>query len=522
MEGQMAAMEASGIAIDWDRGLVTASSGRKAVVRAQSLAVLKELYDRTGSLVAKEDLIAKVWSGVAVTDDSLNQCIAELRRALADEDHTIIKTLSKRGYILDLPHVRALTGKDGAPYYVTAMEATGRAPSSETQVAEKSIAVLPFANLSDEAGQDFFVDGLSEDIITTLVNTPGLFTSARNSAFAYKGKAVAARQVAYDLGVTYVLEGSVRRAGERLRVSFQLVDGRNGGQQIWAERIDHVLTEVFEAQDQLANAITAKIFGTLQLGARRRNFSPPHPKAFELCVRSRDVFNRSRVMCEFAQQNCDAALKIEPLNLEAHLLLALCHGSLWYNWSLEERVHSSIALDFANRAIEIRPKSGWVHTVASWVHITRGDLDLAHREIESAFELSPNSHVAYACLADLHMLNGRVENALDCCAKTFRIDPHASGYCTWMLGAAFYHAGRYDDAVTQLRRPETHRSGSQAILAAALAMAGRKDEAKFEAGQYLELNPGWRTLRDAPKRPFQIAEHRERFIEGFQQAGLPD
>jgi TolB-like protein len=518
----MVAVDASDIAIDWDRGIITTPHGRKTAVRAQSLAVLKELHDRSGSLVPKEDLVAKVWSGIAVTDDSLNQCIVELRRALADANHTIIKTLPKRGYILDLPPQRPLEGKDGAPYYMTAMEATGRAPDAEAEVPEKSIAVLPFANLSDEVGQDYFVDGLSEDIITILVNTHGLFTSARNSAFAYKGKAVAAKQVAYDLGVTYVLEGSVRRVGERLRVSFQLVDGRHGGRQVWAERLDHQMNDVFEAQDELATAITSRIFETLQLGERKRKFRPRHAEAFELCLRSRDILNKSRVMCQFAVQNCEKALKLEPTNLEAHLHLALCHGTLWYQWSLDKQVHSPLSLGHAYRAVEIRPKASWPHAVASWVNITHGKLDDAHREIELALELNPNSHVAYACQADVHMLNGRVDEALDSCAKVFRIDPHASGYCTWMIGAAFYHAGRYDDAITQLRRPETHRSGSQAMLAAALAMAGREDEARLETKQYLELNPDWRTLRDAPKRPYQIAEHRDRFIEGFQKAGLPD
>jgi adenylate cyclase len=519
----MALLEAGGFAIDWDRGQVTDAAGGRTVLRAQSLAVLKTLHERSGSLVSKDELIEKIWPGIAVTDDSLVQCIAELRRALKDDDHKIIKTLPKRGYIFDAPKSAPQPEASAAPYFVSVLETLKRgARANDIKVHERSIAILPFANLSSDAEQDYFVDGLSEDIIMGLSNMPGLFVTPRNSAFAYKGKTTDAEQVADDLGVTYVLEGSVRRAGDRLRINAQLINGREGGLQVWAERVDHQVKDVFASQDEIATKLSEKILDTLQVEGRTPVFKTRNRDAYKLCARTRDIWQISQSHCALAQQNYETVLGIEPGNVEATFQLGIVHSCAWYHWSQPGEDHRLKAKLLTSRALEMAKRASIVHTAAAWVHLADGSVDLAAKLIETALNLNPNNSYAYGVLMDVQMLQGNVEAALDAGAMTYRIDPHAPGWCAWMLGAVFYHAGRYEDAVTTFKRPETYNSGSKSMLAAALAMLGRKDEAQQEAKLYMTLNPDWRTSRDAIKRPYQIAEHRQRFMEGFRMAGLPE
>jgi adenylate cyclase len=510
------------IAFDWDRGLVTNAVGDRTALRAQSLAVLKELYNRAGTLVSKEELIAKIWPGVAVTDDSLVQCIAELRRALRDDDHTIIKTLTKRGYIFELPHELTLKGPNGAPFFASALETIGHKHVPETNaVSEKSIAVLPFANLSADSEQDFFVDGLSEDVMLGLSNCAGLFVIGRNSAFAYQGQAADARQVAYDLGVTYVLEGSVRRAGGRLRVNAQLINGRNGGKTIWAERIDHEMQDVFASQDQLAKQIAAKVLDTLEIEGRRPSFKPKNKEAYKLSVKSRDIWAMSQVHCALALDNFQRALEIDPDNVEATFQLAVVHCCSWYHLSQPE-YHRDLAKNLAAKAIEQAPFNSAVYTVAGGVEFWSGRHGSAERLLAKALELNPNNPYAHSIRGDLLMCQGKLDESLDAIAASFRIDPHGPGWFWWELGAALIHSERYDEAIKALKHPFTYNTCSKSMLAVALALTGRIDEAKQEAKLYLALNPDWCTSRDAIKRPYLVDEHRDRFIEGFRKAGLPE
>jgi adenylate cyclase len=355
-----------------------------------------------------------------------------------------------------------------------------------------------------------------------LSNCAGLFVIGRNSAFAYKGRAADARQVAYDLGVTYVLEGSVRRAGGRLRVTAQLINGRDGGKTLWAERIDHEMLEVFASQDQLAKQLAAKVLDTLEIEGRRPSFRPKNREAYKLCVKSRDIWPISQVHCGLALDNFQRALDFDPGNVEATFQLAIVHCCSWYHLSRPEEDHKELAKSFAAKAIELAPKNTAVYTVAGGVQLWSGHHGPAEELIVKALELNPNNPYAHALSADLMMLSGRVEDALKSMAAAFRIDPHGPGWFSWTLGTLMMHAGRYDDAIAAFKRPSTYATISKVKLAAALALVGRIDEARHEAKLFMTLNPDWRTSRDAIKRPYLVDAHRDRFLAGFRKAGLPD
>jgi TolB-like protein len=277
----------SEITIDWDRGLVRHASGQETALRAQSLAVLKELNARAGTLVTKDELLAKVWRGVAVTEDSLVQCIAELRKALQDNAHAIIRTLPKRGYIFEVPITPA------APGYVAALGALDSSvPSLGRAQYDKSIAVLPFGNLSTDPDQDYFADGLTEDVITDLSNVPGLFVTARNSSFSHKGKTQNIKQIASDLGVRYVLEGSIRKSAQRLRITVQLSDAETG-LHVWAERFDRELTDVFSLQDELTTKIVTNFVGRIHAPVPERAVHR-NLRAYDLLLKGRALLRSGR------------------------------------------------------------------------------------------------------------------------------------------------------------------------------------------------------------------------------------
>ena len=249
-------------------------------LRPKTFDVLAYLAQHPGRLVPKSELIDKVWQNLNVTANSPVQCIKEIRQALQDDTQAIIETVSKRGYLFALPVV-AIDGDDPSQ---SAEAGEGRALPLPDR---PSIAVLPFDNMSGDPDQDYFADGISEDLITGLSRIRWLFVIARNSTFVYKGRAVDVRQVASELGVRYVLEGSVRRAGQRLRVSAQLIDAVTGGHH-WAEQYDRELGDIFAIQDEITSRVVASIQPRLLAaeGVRAFSRSPGDLGAWELVARA--------------------------------------------------------------------------------------------------------------------------------------------------------------------------------------------------------------------------------------------
>ncbi len=410
------------------------------------------------------------------------------------------------------------------PLYLKALASLGTSVPAKLMAAPSkgSIAVLPFVDMSGEAGHEHFTDGLTEDIITDLSNVPGFFVIARNSVFAYKGKPTDVRQIAHDLGVKYILEGSARRAGQRLRINVQLIDASEGGNHIWAERFDRDLADIFAVQDEVTRRIVEAITGKLTSGPVVERYRPSNLEAYDLCVRSRNLWLQSKDLNLECHSLLERAVAIDPHYAEAHWRLAMAqlyHGALW---SGDQEPHRRNALISAKRSEELDSNDSSARWVLGYVLAHEGQLDEAKAELETSLRMNPSDADAFVMMADFKFMTGQVKEALESVAMALRLNPHPPGWYYWYLGFAQVANGQYDLAVATLRREETYRTGSRRILAAALALSGNIEEAKAEAKYFLASNPDFSIARWIANQQDANGQNLQRIIEGYRLAGLPE
>ncbi len=508
--------------IDWDRGLVSDSRGSQTALRAQSLAVLKELHDRAGSLVSKDELLEKIWQGIAVTDDSLVQCIAELRRAFKDENHTVIKTLPKRGYIFETKSTPAFNGTKVAPTYVAMLETIGPGNVAfKAKAQAQSIAVLPFANMSGDTEQEYFTDGLTEDVITDLSNTPGLFVIARNSCFAYKDKARDIRQIARDLRVRYIVEGSVRKSAQRLRISVQLNDAEEG-KQVWAERFDREIADIFVLQDEVTAKIVETVTGKLADNGGNERYRPTSMLAYDLCVRARNLWTQSREANQEAVSLLQQALTLEPDYVEALWRIGLSQLFCWLQYGQGEDYVRAESVRSGELAVRLDPNDAGAKWALAFILAYERRWEEARKLFQESISLNPNDADAHSIYSDFLFLDGKHEASLVEAQSALRLDPHPPGWHLWLLGQAQIACGNYKDAVETLSREGTYRTVSRRILAVALALEDRTLEAKHEVQSYLANDPSWGFKRWIATRPFQKQADIEFWKNAYRRAGLPE
>jgi TolB-like protein/class 3 adenylate cyclase/Tfp pilus assembly protein PilF len=395
-----------------------------------------------------------------------------------------------------------------------------RAPPKPRLQENAAIAVLPFTNMSSDPEQEFFVDGLAEDLITDLSKVAGLLVISRHSAFAYKGKSIDLRTVAADLSVKFVVEGSVRRAAERIRINVQLIDAE-GDTHLWADRFDRDLADVFSLQDEIVGKIVDALSEALP-----SSHSVPRQRATSLDAY--DLFARGRVMLtQSAEDNSAArpllerAIELDPGFADAHACLAMSHLCGWAYWGESAEPHRSLALESARRAVSLDPENASAHAILGDVLVFYGRPDEGALELATALRIDPNLADAWLFLGESSVFAGNAIEGIEHVGKAFRLNPHPPGLYYWLLGLIQYAAGRYEDAVTTLRHTSTHRLGSQRILAAALAQLGRTAEAKAEAAEFLSAHPNFSAKLWGEAQPFQREIDRQHFIEGYLKAGLP-
>jgi TolB-like protein/Tfp pilus assembly protein PilF len=383
-----------------------------------------------------------------------------------------------------------------------------------------SIAVLPFTNMSSDPEQEYFADGLAEDLITDLSKVPGLLVIARNSSFTYKGRPVDVRSVARELGVRYVIEGSVRRAAARIRINAQLI-GAADNSHLWADRFDRDLADIFALQDEVVRRIVdalADALPSVRSIASRRATSL---EAYDLFVRGRALVTQSVEGNRTARPLLEAALKLDPDFAEAHAWLAMSHHFAWAYWGEATERHPALALAAARRAVSLDPADAVAHAILADVLIYAGHSEEGAAELATALRISPNHADAWTFLGQLRAFEGRAAEGIDHLRKALRLNPYPPGWYYWLLGLAQYAAGRYEDAVGTLRHESTRGMGSQRILAASLAQLGRVDEAKAEALQFLASHPHFSMQHWADTQPFRHEADRQHFIDGYVKAGLP-
>jgi TolB-like protein/tetratricopeptide (TPR) repeat protein len=398
-----------------------------------------------------------------------------------------------------------------------------RPPSPERPVpalpSRPSIAVLPFVNMSTDSEQEYFVDGLTEDLITDLSRNAGLFVIARNSTFAYKGKAFNARTIARDLGVRYLLEGSARRSSGRVRINVQLIDSVEGGH-VWAERFDRGLDDIFAVQDEVTAKIVEALVGRLMAPPPRNR--PKNLEAYDLCVRARILSERSPQAAQEAYLLLQRAIAIDPDYAEAHGWLALNRLTAWLTWGESMEPNRRTAMATAEKAVVLDPNNAGCRWIFAVVLAYENRWAESDEEFSAALKLDPNNADAWAYLSDMSYLCGRVTEGLEQIQKAFRLNPRPASWYYWILGQAQYAARQYESAVATLRNEDTYRTGSRRILAASLAQLGRLEEARQEAEMFMVSNPHFTISHWASTQPFRDEAMRAHFVDGYLKAGLPE
>ncbi len=386
---------------------------------------------------------------------------------------------------------------------------------------KSSIAVLPFVNMSGDPEQEFFTDGLTEDIITDISNVPGFFVIARNSTFVYKGKPTDVRQIARELGVKYVLEGSARRSAQRLRINVQLVDAAEAGH-IWAERFDREVTDIFAVQDEVTRRVVEAIAGKLGVGLIPERYRPSNLAAYDLCVRSRNRAAVSKAANDQALANLTKAIELDPNYCEAHWQLGNALIFSWLFWADPQVPNRANALLHAHRAVQLDPGDSGARSTLAYILLYERRWDESELQFDEALRLNPNNADALVDVADYYRMVGRPAQGLEAVAKAMRLNPHPPGWYYWTLGVAQIANGQYEEAVTTLRREETYQTGSRYQLAAALALLGKTGEAQAETKLFLAENPSWQISTWSNAQPFKDPSDANFLIEAFRLAGFPE
>lgn len=410
------------------------------------------------------------------------------------------------------------------PLYLTALACLGSSVPAKLMAppAHASIAVLPFLSIGGDPEQEHFTDGLTEDIITDLSNVPEFFVIARNSTFAYKGKPMDVRQIAHDLGVKFILEGSARRSEKRLRVNVQLIDAAKGGNHAWAERFDREIADIFSVQDEIARRVVEAISGKLNQSPVFERYRTSNLEAYDLCLRARNHYFRSKTAAIEAQPALERAIELDPRFAEAHYELALVHLFLWLHYGGDKSIHQKMALVHAEKAVELDPNDSSTHAALGFVLMHDKQWTEAGREFQRSVEINSNDAEALAALADYKMRIGECRDGLDYIYRAVRLNPRAPAYYYWTLGDIQIELGNFDDAVKALNRPEIRHSVARRVLASALALSGRKQEAEEEAAAFKVDYPDWTIAKWTESVACLDPASLNNVIRGYRLAGLPE
>lgn len=488
-------------------------------LRPKSFAVLRYLVENANRLISKEEMLNTVWSDVFVTDDSLTQCVHEIRNALRDRDQRIIKTVPRRGYLF----AATVSGPEGSS---TGYEAPGSLP-------RLSIAVLPFANLSNDSDHEYLADGLTDSLTTDLSHIPSSFVVARSSAFSYKGKTIDAKQVGHELGVRYLVEGSVQKRGDRLRINAQLIDAQTG-MHLWAERYDRSMADIFAIQDDITRRIALSLDVTLhEVESQRALRERPHnPDAVDLVLRAWAIWNRKVTpsIIKQARELFEEALRIDPLSVAALVGVARMNIAEVFSHSTVDRGKSiRVAEEFITRALDLSPSNALAHLTRGLVLRAQGKLDESLVAFRKAIELNPNEVRAYVAIGDSEYALGRAEEAIVALQHALRLDPREHRTNTFaMLGWSNLLLGRDEKAIDWFCKSIHHNPTarrSHLWLACAYSLMGENDKARTALAAFNALMPGYtiskNTAGDASDHPVFV-QQRERLYAALRRLGVPE
>jgi TolB-like protein/Flp pilus assembly protein TadD len=491
--------------------------GAIVAFQPQVFDLLRYLVEQRARVVSKGDLIGQVWENRIVSDSALNSRINAARKAIGDdgEAQRLIKTIPRKGF--------RFVGEvlEQAP------AATAETPPRSALPDRPAIAVLAFENMSDDPEQEYFCDGIAEDILTALSKVRWFLVIARNSSFTYKGRAVHIRQIADELGVAYVVEGSVRKAGGRVRITAQLNDAATGSH-IWAEHYDRELGDVFTIQDEITNAIVAaiepQIYAAENFHARRKQ--PASLDAWDLLMRGLSHYWRvTRQDHLMAQTLLAQAIAIDPGYGQAQSLLAASHMfGVHLGWA-ELATAAPIAEAAALAAVKCDHEDAWAHTALGSVYFSTRRLDDALSEFEHALTLNPNFSMAQGYYALALSYASRSKDSFEAAQKAIRLSPRDPSLAIYygIAGYARFTERRYDEAIALAREAIRHRgdlTGAYRVLAVSAGMTGDGALAATALQELRRTQPSISLHWIATQLPWRSDADREHYLEGFRKAGL--
>lgn len=499
--------------LNLDNGTLQRKGERVALGR-RGILLLATLLRRQGEIVTKAELMDAAWPGTPVEESNLSVQIALLRKAvgLAPDGEAWVTTIPRIGYCFK-----------GS---ITTAEDTVAPPSPKP-----SLAILPFANLSNDTDQDFFADGLADEIITTLSKIPGLTVIARSSSFAYKGVPTDVRRIASELGVRYIVDGSIRKSGERIRVVAQLSDGVSGCH-LWAERYDRELHDLFAVQDEVARKIVAELSAALSpvevtLFPGVASSGTTHLEAYQCFLRGRAMQRGATQNVAVFERTSDLfrqAIAFDPGYPAPYAALGMALAQAYYNrWTDDPERSLAQAQALVDQAIERDPGEPFAHGVAALVAMYRKDFSRWAREADEALCLNPNFAPALSLRATLNIYSGHPREAIHDLERAMRLDPYFTQGYLHHLGVAHIVAGDYETAVAILRErillvPQTDMS--RAYLASALGNLGYLEEARSVWGELIAINPSYSFAVGIARMPFRNPEDLARIAKGLDRAGL--
>ena len=498
-------------------------AGTLVAVEPQVFDIIYYLVHNRDRVVTRDNLLDAVWNGRVVSESTLASRINAARRALNDsgDEQRLIRTIARKG----VRFVGVVEGDRPKDAFVSSSFANADAPFVLPD--RPAVAVLPFTNLSGEAEQEYFSDGISEDIIMALSKLRWFFVIARNSSFIYKGKAVHMKQIAEELGVRYVVEGSVRKSGDRIRITAQLNDVATGSH-LWAERYDREITDVFAVQDEITENIVAAIEPQLYAAEsfRAQRKPPDSMDAWDLVMRALSHYWRvTRQDNVVAQALLEKAITIDPNYGQALGLLATSYMFTAHMGWMEMTAAMPIAERAALAALRADNEDAWAHNALGHVYLFGRRFDDSLAEFETALRLNPSFALAQGYYGLALSYSGRWQDADVAARRALRLSPRAP-YSPVYMGIAAYAqflGGNYQEAIRLAREALRQRGdfvGAHRVLTSAAGMAGDTKLASSALQELRRVQPDVSLAWIASHMPIRQDADRKRYLEGFRRAGL--
>jgi TolB-like protein/Tfp pilus assembly protein PilF len=518
--------------LDLDRRELLRAS-RVIATAPQVFDLLAYLAESRERVVSRDDLINTIWAGRIVSESTLASHINAVRKAVGDsgQQQSVIRTVARKGFrfVADIRKVKSLDDVDlSGTESAASVQVSASAPALP---AKPSIAVLPFVNLSGDQEQDYLADGVVEDIIAALSQYRWLFVVARNSSFTYKARIVDVKQVGRELGVRYVLEGSWRKAKNRVRITVQLIDATTGAHH-WAGRFEGVLGDIFELQDQIATSVVGAIAPEVERAEieRARHKPTENLDAYDYYLRGMAKLHQgTRETIDQALPLFHKAMEIDPDFASAYAMAAWCHCMRKINrWMTDRPREMAEGVRLARRAVELDKSDAVALTRSGHAlgHLA-GDLSGGIALLDKALVLNPNLAGAWFLGAYLRILHGETDTAIEQLACAMRLSPLDPELYRMQTGMALAHLfmERFDASSSWAEKALRDLPSflpAVAILAASHALAGRMAEAQRAMDHLRQLDSTLRLSNIADWLPIRRPENLATFVDGLRRAGLPE